>query len=388
MASPSVTHTLSNGSVIDAGQLNTNFTDIINSLTDATKDLSISALTCAGNVSMNGNVTIGNATGDDVTITGSLASTIPIKTTYSYNIGSATLGLAKIYFGADDSSANTTYLEAGTPSSSFGLKLPDADGASGDVLQTDASGQLSFVGGASLTASKTANYTATTADKIIPCDTNTSGAFTVTLYAATGNAGRTIKIIKTTSDTNVLTIDGNGSETINGSTTYKIADQYEFVELVCDGSNWLVVAKDIGKGSSIRHDSGDVTNPHGTTANKIRLFSSEQENIGGSILYASSTANGSTYTIQVDGFYSFTLGGDRSSSGGSTPGISLNTSQTTTGIFSITSADRLAAVELASGIFGSVSWTGFLSAGDVVRFHDGGSADATATVTATAARLG
>ena len=238
MASPSVTHTLSNGSVIDAGQLNTNFTDIINSLTDGLKDLSISALTCAGNVSMNANVTLGNASGDDVTITGSLASSIPIKTTYSYDIGSATLGLRKLYLGSDDSGAFSTYLEAGTNSSSYGLKLPDADGASADFIQTDGSGQLSFVGGPSPVA-KTTTYTATTADKVITVAT--SSAWTLTLYAASGNAGRTLKVIKTSSDINALTIDGNASETINGASAIYLSAQYEWVELLCDGSNWIEI---------------------------------------------------------------------------------------------------------------------------------------------------
>jgi hypothetical protein len=219
--------------------VNQNFTDIINGTSDGTKDFSISALTCAGNVSLNANVTLGNASGDDLTFTGSLASSIPIKTTYSYDIGTATVGLRKLYLGADDSSANSIFLEAGTPSSSYGLKFPDADGAAKDYLQTDASGQLSFVGGPALTA-KTTTYTATTADKVITADTS-GGAWTLTLYAASGNAGRTLIIKKISSDTTELTIDGNSAETIDGATTTKLYIQYDFIEIVCDGSNWLVL---------------------------------------------------------------------------------------------------------------------------------------------------
>jgi hypothetical protein len=240
MANISVTHTFSNGSVIDAGEVNQNFTDIINGTSDGTKDLSINALTVAGALTANGAVTLGNATGDDITVTGSLASTVNIKTTYSYDVGSSTIGLKILYFGSDDSSANTVGLLGGTHSSSYTLKLPDADGAAKDYLQTDGSGQLAFVGGAA-PVSKDNTYTATTGDKVIPVDTNTNGAWTLTLYAASGNAGRILKVIKTTSDFNSLTIDGNGSETINGATTMTLDVQYEAVTIMCDGSNWFIL---------------------------------------------------------------------------------------------------------------------------------------------------
>lgn len=70
MANPSVTYTFSNGTAADASEVNTNFSDIINSLTDGTKSLSIDALTAAGAATFNGNVTLGNASGDTITVTG------------------------------------------------------------------------------------------------------------------------------------------------------------------------------------------------------------------------------------------------------------------------------------------------------------------------------
>lgn len=71
MASPAVTYSFSNSTVADATQVNQNFTDIINGITDGTKDLSISALTCAGNVSITGSSTLTIASGkvNKVTIT-------------------------------------------------------------------------------------------------------------------------------------------------------------------------------------------------------------------------------------------------------------------------------------------------------------------------------
>ena len=38
-----------------------------------------------------------------------------------------------------------------------------------------------------------------------------------------------------------LTIDANSTETIDGSTTASIANQYEALTLVTDGSNWFII---------------------------------------------------------------------------------------------------------------------------------------------------
>lgn len=145
MASPSVTYTFTNGTTADATQVNQNFTDLVNGLSDGTKDLSISALTAAGNVTLNGNVTIGNATSDDITVTGSLASSIPVKATRSHDIGTADLGLRTIYMGAN--SPHTVGLSA--PSSGLSgdvtFSLPPSNGTAFYILKTDGSGNTSWV---------------------------------------------------------------------------------------------------------------------------------------------------------------------------------------------------------------------------------------------------
>lgn len=143
MPSPSVTYTFANSTTADATQVNQNFTDIINGLTDGTKDLSISALTCAGTATLNGHVNLGNASADDLTITASLASTIPIKTTNSFDIGSSTLGLRKLYFGAN--SQTVALSGSGSMSATWTLTLPTTAGSSGQFLRTDGSGNTSWV---------------------------------------------------------------------------------------------------------------------------------------------------------------------------------------------------------------------------------------------------
>lgn len=141
MAGPSVTYTFSNSTTADATQVNQNFTDLINGLTDGTKDLSISALTAAGTATLNGNINLGNATGDDLTITASLASSISIKTTFSYDVGSATIGIKSIYFGSNDSAAKSVRLISGAVGTSYTLTLPTG------VPSTDGSALISTTAG-------------------------------------------------------------------------------------------------------------------------------------------------------------------------------------------------------------------------------------------------
>lgn len=70
----------------------------------------------------------------------------------------------------------------------------------------------------------------------------TSGAITVNLPAASGdNENRMIAVKKVDSSVNAVTVDGNASETIDGSTTRVLSSQYDVVMMVSDGSNWNVV---------------------------------------------------------------------------------------------------------------------------------------------------
>lgn len=100
MATFSYTYTLTNGTTADATQVQQNFTDVRNGVSDGTSDISCAALTAAGTATFNGNVTLGNASGDDITLTGSLASSIPIKTDSSYDIGTSSLRLRRLYADA------------------------------------------------------------------------------------------------------------------------------------------------------------------------------------------------------------------------------------------------------------------------------------------------
>jgi len=89
-------------------------------------------------------------------------------------------------------------------------------------------------------SSASTNTTLTETDGInVKLINATSAATTVTLPTAVGNAACFI-IKKTDSSTNAVTIDGYSTETIDGSTTYILNDQYNYVELVSNGTNWVV----------------------------------------------------------------------------------------------------------------------------------------------------
>lgn len=88
--------------------------------------------------------------------------------------------------------------------------------------------------------SKTTTYTATASDQVILCSAS-GGAWSLTLPTAVGITGKTYFIKKTDSSANAVTIDGNGTETIDGATTKAISTQYDAYTIVSDGANWHII---------------------------------------------------------------------------------------------------------------------------------------------------
>lgn len=88
-------------------------------------------------------------------------------------------------------------------------------------------------------AAKTSSFTAGT-DSVFLCNC-TSGSITATLPAISGIAGRRYTIKKVDATSNPVIIDGNGSETIDGSTTVIITSQYDAAQLVAGATEWSIV---------------------------------------------------------------------------------------------------------------------------------------------------
>lgn len=85
MATFSYTYTYSNGTTADASQVNQNFTDVRNGISDGTSDISVAAITAASTATFNGSINLGNSSTDLITATASLDSgTLPIKSGATY----------------------------------------------------------------------------------------------------------------------------------------------------------------------------------------------------------------------------------------------------------------------------------------------------------------
>jgi len=123
-------------------------------------------------------------------------------------------------------------------------------------------------------------------------------------------------------------------------------------------------------GSMVRCNTGNASpNQHGTTNTIIRHFANSSTT-GSDITYAATNADGSSFTINADGVYAISYSDLVTASSG-VIGISLNSSQLTTSINSITTADRLCSEAIGTSTQ-NISATVILSVGDVIRPHTDG----------------
>lgn len=116
-----------------------------------------------------------------------------------------------------------------------------ADNTAGDISPQDvrdmlvSTYQLDYSADTSITGTATA-----TISKWHIC-TGTTSDYTVTLPAASGNAGKLIGLRMSSALTKLVTIDGNGAETIDGATT-RVMWANEVAVLFCDGTGWTKIA--------------------------------------------------------------------------------------------------------------------------------------------------
>lgn len=241
MAAPSVTYTFSNSTAADATEVNQNFDDIINGITDGTKDLTISGFTANGAASFNGNVTLGNATGDDITLTGRIASDLDPKTAASQTIGDATQTWQALYLDNTTTDGGAIYFDGG--STEF-LKA----NAAGTDLQMGGFSYFDLQAGASVKTfgryleAKSANYTITDTDGVsVILMTTGSSDRTVTLPTASANTSRIITVKKVDSGTGRLILSEEGTDLIDGYSSIRVPWQYDSVTVLCDGTTWHVI---------------------------------------------------------------------------------------------------------------------------------------------------
>ena len=112
----------------------------------------------------------------------------------------------------------------------------------------------------------------------------------------------------------------------------------------------------------------NTANGYGSTNTVIRRFTNIVNNVGTDITYADSATLGATFTINTSGVYSASY--NDSFVSGADMGMSINSTQLTTNIVSITVTDRLiAATATSTNILSCVSATFYAAAASVVRAH-------------------
>lgn len=258
-----------NGTTIDA-QVD-NSTIEINSDTFRVKDggitnakLANSSITLTADVGSNETVSLGDTL--DIAGGSGISTTVGATDTVTVNL-TATAVTAGSYGSASQVGtftvdANGRLTAAGNTTIDItASQVSDFNSASETAIFTDAN----FVDSSTIdfTVSAGASVTAAVPDSGITelkryrtvdsslVDTNTISKDINLVSAAGGNvlvnlpappisAGRLLYVKKTDSSTNTVTIDQNGSETIDGGTSYVLYNQFESVTLICDGTNWHV----------------------------------------------------------------------------------------------------------------------------------------------------
>lgn len=146
-------------------------------------------------------------------------------------------GLGTLTYGTPDTLSRDTVID----SSNSGSKITIASGPSYTVLSPGGKDALQPE-----SVAKTSAYTLTMADigNFLSCDASSAG-FTVTLPAASTATARYWAFIANTGASNAVTIDPNGSETINGATTLSVRPGQATL-IRCDGTEWAATLDDLG----------------------------------------------------------------------------------------------------------------------------------------------
>src|SRR5688572_20985072 len=113
----------------------------------------------------------------------------------------------------------------------------------GNIYQSQSAAWSLFIGASTFNSvSKTSAYTLTALDTRIRADA-TSAAFTLTLPTAVDITGKTYGFKKVDVSTNIVTIDPNSTQTVEGLDNWKLRYPNDYVEIVSDGANWRVIGQ-------------------------------------------------------------------------------------------------------------------------------------------------
>jgi hypothetical protein len=193
-------------------------------------------------------------------------------------------------------SDSTNYVALKSPAAvgtNYTITLPDTAPGDNTVLKHGTGGSYSWAAQSALgvVATQTANYTALNTDYLIPCDSS-GGTFTVTLPAASGNSGLELFIKKIDSSFIAVTIEGDGSETIDGAANTTLNTQNEGIIVICDGANWQIVERRIPSIWTSYTPTCNLT----TNATTTGLWKREGQNVRCQVKVAFSAGNSQATT--------------------------------------------------------------------------------------------
>jgi hypothetical protein len=137
MAFPSVTYSFSNGTAADADQVNQNFTDLINGMSDGLKDLNVFALTSNSTGNFKGNNTFGASSSNTITMNGRLITDFVPSSTNTRDLGTSSLYFAEGYI--------TTLYGAGIVPSGSAFVINEAGADKDFRIEGDADQNLFFL---------------------------------------------------------------------------------------------------------------------------------------------------------------------------------------------------------------------------------------------------
>jgi hypothetical protein len=204
-------------------------------------------------------------------------------------------------------------------------------GGGGIVMSGDSSGNLSLLSGVNTVVAVTA-----------------TGASVTGTLAVSGGVTLTTTLPVLQGGTGVTTSTGTGNVVLSASPTFtgNVTTPLSYVRL-------------------------NTANGYGSTNTKIRRFTNIVNNVGTDITYADSATLGGTFTINTNGVYS--VGYSDQFTTANALGLSINSTQLTTAIQSISVTDVLVAATTTGAAYMAVcSATFYASSGAVIRAHDEG----------------
>lgn len=122
----------------------------------------------------------------------------------------------------------------------------------------------SVIGGQMTLVTKTTTYVASITDGIILVSAS-GGAATITLPAVSTVAiGKAYCVKKIDTSANVVTVDGNGTETIDGFISRFLRDQNDYIWVYNDSANWVILGQSKPKRTPTHKNlvvRANITNP-------------------------------------------------------------------------------------------------------------------------------